>query len=75
MVTHTSLTSNKHKLYINAMNQLCTIINYIQNISFHNKSKKKIKIHTRQKKIKFDGKFDFFWRQKKSNSIHTNLEN
>ena len=54
MVTYTSLTSNKHKLYINTMNQLCTIINYIQNISFHNKyknqnphtSKKSNSIHT-----------------------------
>ena len=46
MVTYTSLTSNKHKLYINTMNQLCTIINYIQNISFHNKSKLNQNPHT-----------------------------
>ena len=49
MVTHTSLTSNKHKLYRNTMNQLCTIINYIQNISFHNKSKKNQNPHTSKK--------------------------
>ena len=59
MVTYTSLTSNKHKLYINTMNQLCTIINYVQNISFHNKSKLNQNPHT-SKKIKLDGKLDFF---------------
>ena len=60
MVTYTSLTSNKHKLYINTMNQLCTTINYIQNISFHNKSKKNQNPHTSKKKSNLMENLIFF---------------